>query len=74
MSVVAEIKESFVVQSPSFIFGLPVVAEPAEPLIPLIEADAARLPEMYAGLAAEYRRLPRVEDRTGGLPGDSHPF
>ncbi|HVC76229.1 MAG TPA: hypothetical protein VND96_06905 [Candidatus Micrarchaeaceae archaeon] len=74
MSVAPEVKESFVVQSPSFIFGLKVVAEPAQTLIPLINSDAARLPDLYAGLAAEYRRLPQVEDTTGGLPGDRHPY
>ena len=40
----------------------------------LIEDDEAGLPDLYAGLAAAYRRLPRVEDRTGGLPGDRHSY
>ena len=74
MSVVHEIKESFVVQSPSFIFGLKVVAEPQETEIPLIEFAAVPVPRLYAELAAEYRRLPRIEDTSGGLPGDRHPF
>jgi hypothetical protein len=73
MPAFPEVKQSFVVQSPSFIFGLKVVAEPVETLIPL-EAGVAPLPELYIELAAQYGRLPRIEDASGGLRGDRFPF
>ena len=73
MGIAVEIKESFSVQSPSFIFGTTVIAERVETLIPLDEPTAA-LPDVFTELAAQYRRVPQVDDSSGGLPGDRFPF
>jgi hypothetical protein len=65
--VVAEVKETFTVQSPAVIFGL--FSEQVKTLA-VASPKSSKLPAMYAGLAEVYARVPRIDDSSGGLPGD----
>jgi hypothetical protein len=74
MPAAVEVRQSFTVQSPGVVFGMASVAERADTLIPLLEPGPSDLPALYTDLAALYTRVPRVDDSSGGLPGDPYSF
>jgi hypothetical protein len=74
MPAAVEVRESFSVQSPGGVFGMTTVTEGVEMLISLFELRTSDIPALYTDLAALYKRVPEVDDSSGGLPGDRYPF
>ncbi len=73
MPAAVEVKESFSVQSPA-ISGTAVFAEQVKTLVSLGKSTPHDLPAIWDELAALYQRVPPVDDQSGGLSGDLHPY